>query len=184
MGSFTDFDMLPSVDSTLRHPAAGKLRERMGHSRSVAFVRLALTEMRRDLATLPTADRQELTAQAAARATELAEVEQEARIRKVINATGVVLHTNLGRAPLAPAAAAALQECAGCASIELDLPTGVRRDRGHQLEGMLQQLTGAKAALVVNNCAAATLLALRALAANREVVVSRGQLIEIGGSYR
>ncbi len=184
MGNNTDFDLLPSVDAALRHPAAGPLRERVGHSRAVAFVRLAIAELRRDFDGKTSSDRGALTAAAAARATELANTASQTRLRRVLNATGVVLHTNLGRAPLAPAALAALQEAAGSTNVELDLPTGVRRDRGHQLEGLLRQLTGAKAALIVNNCAAATMLALRVLAPQREVVVSRGQLIEIGGSYR
>ena len=107
-------------------------------------------------------------------------------LRRVLNATGVVVHTNLGRAPLAAAARAAVARAAeGYANLELDLGTGERGSRQAHVEGLLRELTGADAALVVNNCAAATLLAAAALAGpGREIVVSRGQLIEIGGAFR
>ena len=102
----------------------------------------------------------------------------------MINATGVLLHTGLGRAPLAEVAIAEIAATArDYASVELDLRSGRRSQRTLAVEGLLTELTGAEAALVVNNNAGATMLALAALAAGREVVVSRGQLIEIGGSY-
>jgi L-seryl-tRNA(Ser) seleniumtransferase len=107
------------------------------------------------------------------------------RLRRVINGTGVVLHTNLGRAPLSRRAAAAAAEiAAGYSNLELSLETGRRGDRSTLVEELLRRLTGAEAALVVNNNAAAVLLALTALGARREVVVSRGQQVEIGGSFR
>ncbi len=106
------------------------------------------------------------------------------RIRYAINATGILLHTGLGRAPLAPAATQALGRLAGCANMQIDLATGLRGKRSATTEALLCRLTGAEAALVVNNNAGATLLVLAALCEGREVVVSRGQLIEIGGSYR
>ena len=106
-------------------------------------------------------------------------------LRPVINATGVILHTNLGRAPLAPGAAdAAARIGAGYSNLELDLDTGERGSRLAHLEPLLCELTGAEAAMAVNNNAAAVLLALAALAAGREVVIGRGQLVEIGGSFR
>src|SRR5205814_7072707 len=100
--------------------------------------------------------------------------------------TGVVVHTNLGRAPLAAAARAAVARAAeGYSNLELDQRTGERGSRQAHVEGLLRELTGAEAALAVNNCAAATLLAAAALAGpGREIVVSRGQLIEIGGGFR
>jgi L-seryl-tRNA(Ser) seleniumtransferase len=107
------------------------------------------------------------------------------RLLRVINGTGVVLHTNLGRAPLASVAAAAAAEIAsGYSKLELDLETGRRGDRHTLVDGLLRRLTGAEAGIAVNNNAAAILLALSALARGREVVVSRGQQVEIGGSFR
>ncbi len=105
--------------------------------------------------------------------------------RPVVNATGVVLHTNLGRSPLAPAAADAIREAAaGYSDLELDLETGRRGSRLGALEGKLLALSGAEAAYACNNNAAAVLLALDSLARGREVIVSRGELVEIGGSFR
>ena len=106
-------------------------------------------------------------------------------LRPVLNATGVVLHTNLGRAPLAPEALARVEAVArGYSNLELDLETGERGSRFAPLLEPLRALTGAEDAMVVNNCAAATLLVLTALAEGREVVVSRGELVEIGGGFR
>jgi L-seryl-tRNA(Ser) seleniumtransferase len=110
---------------------------------------------------------------------------QASRPRAVLNATGVLLHTNLGRAPLAPAAAEAAREAAvGYGNVELDLGTGGRGQRAAYLHGLLSGLTGAESAMAVNNNAGALLLVLAALSQGGEVAISRGELIEIGGSYR
>ena len=113
------------------------------------------------------------------------EIQTEPDLIPVINATGVVLHTNLGRAPLAPEACRAIVKIAsGYSNLEYELESGKRGSRHSHLEKILCRLTGAEAAAVVNNNAAAVLLSLAALAAGREVVVARGQLVEIGGSFR
>jgi L-seryl-tRNA(Ser) seleniumtransferase len=107
------------------------------------------------------------------------------RLRRVLNATGVIVHTNLGRAPLAAQAQAAVaRAAAGSCNLELDLATGRRGSRHAHVESLLTELTGAEAGIAVNNCAAAVLLAAAALGAGRETIVSRGQLIEIGGGFR
>jgi len=121
----------------------------------------------------------------ATRAAARARAEARPSLRRVLNATGVVLHTNLGRAPLAaPARDAVAAVARGYCSLEYDLAAGARGDRGAGVERWLTRLTGAEAALVVNNGAAAVLLVLSSLAAGRKVVVSRGELVEIGGSFR
>lgn len=106
------------------------------------------------------------------------------RVQGIINATGIVLHTGLGRAPLSAGAKQALQDAAGACNAEVDIATGDRRYRGYQLNSTLQLLTGCESSLIVNNNAAATLLTLQGLGAGREVIISRGELIEIGGSFR
>ena len=106
-------------------------------------------------------------------------------LRRVVNATGVIVHTNLGRAPLPDAALDAVREAAaGYSNLEYDMGGGARGSRHAHVEGLLCELTGAEAAIAVNNCASAVLLAAAALAGGRELVVSRGQLVEIGGSFR
>jgi L-seryl-tRNA(Ser) seleniumtransferase len=114
----------------------------------------------------------------------LAERLAAASLRPLLNATGVIVHTNLGRAPLAAEAVDAAVAAAGYANLEYELATGRRGSRQAHVEDLVRELTGAEAALVVNNCAGAVLLSAAALAAGRELVVSRGQLVEIGGSFR
>jgi L-seryl-tRNA(Ser) seleniumtransferase len=170
---------LPSVARLLGHPAAAALVARWRREHVVEALRLVLDELRRAHATVPAAD--ELLSRAAAR---LADGARPALVR-VVNATGVVLHTNLGRAPLAERAVAALVAAAsGAVNLEIDLATGRRGDRDALVAADLCALTGAEAALVVNNNAAGVLLVLNTLAAGREVVVSRGELVEIGGAFR
>ncbi|MBX7165622.1 MAG: L-seryl-tRNA(Sec) selenium transferase [Pirellulales bacterium] len=174
---------LPSVGELLANAALQPLVARLGHPAVVAAARGVLEELRRSILTAPggTLDPAAVPQLVAAR---LADAELP-RLRPVINATGILLHTGLGRAPLAEVAAEALVQAArDYSSVELDLFSGERSQRVAAVAGLLAELTGAEAALVVNNNAAATMLALAALAAGREVIVSRGELIEIGGSYR
>ncbi|MCH8011953.1 MAG: L-seryl-tRNA(Sec) selenium transferase [Candidatus Marinimicrobia bacterium] len=106
-------------------------------------------------------------------------------LKRVINATGIVLHTGLGRAPLSPSVLKkTVSQMEGYTSLELDLTTGKRGDRTKYISSLLNSLTGAEASLVVNNNAAAVLLAINTLADNKEIIISRGQLVEIGGSFR
>ena len=111
-------------------------------------------------------------------------LEDSQRLRPVVNATGIILHTGLGRAVLPQRAVAALSGLGGCCNMQIDMDTGLRGKRNYTTEQLLCKITGAESAMVVNNNAAATLLILTALCQGREVVVSRGQLIEIGGSFR
>jgi L-seryl-tRNA(Ser) seleniumtransferase len=173
---------LPSVDLLLRSAEAEELQKRYGRPLTLDALRRTLEAARRDLsggcvvpdsAALIAAARQDLDARLAP------------TLRAVINATGVVLHTNLGRAPLSPAALQAeLDASAGYSTLEFDLTTGRRGQRHIHAESLLTQITGAEAALVVNNNAGAVLLALTALAARKDVLIARSQLVEIGGGFR
>jgi L-seryl-tRNA(Ser) seleniumtransferase len=173
---------IPSVERLLRAPGAAALLARWRRERVVDVVRLVLRDVRHALERGDTVPADEvLLARAGARL----EAAAAPRLTRVVNATGVVLHTNLGRAPLSEAAVDALVVAArGGVNLELDLATGRRGSRDALVEDDLRALTGAEAGLVVNNNAAAVLLAVTALAAGREVVVSRGELVEIGGSFR
>ena len=172
--------LLPSVDALLRRPALLAATLEHGHAAVVNALRHALAELRR----VNTVDRD--TAAGLAEAAALAELVRQARpsLRRVFNLTGTVLHTNLGRAPLPPEAIAAIAEAADSCNLEYDLETGERGERDEHVAALLCRATGAEAALVVNNNAAAVLLALNTLAEGREVIVSRGELIEIGGAFR
>jgi L-seryl-tRNA(Ser) seleniumtransferase len=148
---------------------------------AVAAARAVLAERRRELLA-GSAREADLAERARAWVTDAG----RPRLRRVLNATGVIVHTNLGRAPLAAAAREAVaRAAAGYSNLEFDLATGGRGSRHDHVERLLRDLTGAEAAIAVNNCAGATLLAAAALAGpGREVIVSRGQLVEIGGGFR
>ena len=145
--------------------------------------RLALEELRRGVLSGRVGELPGLEA-LARRARALVLAGRAPGLRPVLNCTGVVLHTNLGRAPLSRAAVQAAAGAAGYCTLEYDLANGRRGSRQEHVEGLLCRLTGAQAALAVNNNAAAVLLAASALAAGRQVVASRGELVEIGGSFR
>jgi L-seryl-tRNA(Ser) seleniumtransferase len=166
---------LPSVDELLRSERLAG----MPHALAVAAARAALARAREEIQA--GVDPGDLVERA------LAELDaaERPRLRRVLNATGVLLHTNLGRAPLARAALERVDEVArGYSNLEYDLAEGARGSRQDHVAALLRRLTAAEAALVVNNNAAAVLLALAALAQGRDVLVSRGQLIEIGDGFR
>jgi len=172
---------LPSVGSLLESPAMAALRDRAPHALLAAAAREAIAAARGALTKGRAETGEEILREAVRR------VEQGLlpSPRPVINATGVVLHTNLGRAVLAEEAARAVAETARrYTDLELDLESGARGSRMTHAEPLLTELLGAEAALVVNNNAAAMLLALNTLSLGKEAVVSRGQLVEIGGSFR
>ncbi len=173
---------LPSVDHLLQHPRIAGLVERWGHDLVVGAARHVLDGAREAIragAACPPLD--DLARQVGQRL----EAELRPSLRPAINATGVIIHTNLGRAPLSAEARAAMDAVAlGYSNLEYDLEAGQRGSRYVHAEALLCRLTGAEAALVVNNNAAAVLLILTALARSRDVIISRGQLVEIGGGFR
>jgi L-seryl-tRNA(Ser) seleniumtransferase len=178
---------LPQVDEVLRHPDLQPLIARLPRAWAAAAVRRTLAAQRQRLTTLPTGELPVgLEETGLWRELHLGlEAAAQPSLGRVINATGVVIHTNLGRSPLAAAALEQIVEVAGhYSTLEYDLVRGERGSRQDHLEELLRELTGAEAALVVNNNAAAVLLALRTLARDQEVIISRGQLVEIGGSFR
>jgi L-seryl-tRNA(Ser) seleniumtransferase len=178
------FSSLPSVDRLLRDPRAAPLLARYQRGAVTAALRAILAEARAALRRGPAARSVE-DADIFAAATRWLERLAAPRLRAVVNASGVVIHTNLGRAVLAAEAVAAVAAAAASATaIELDLASGTRGARDSHVEEHLRALTDAEAATVVNNNAAAVLLALNTLAEGRDVVISRGELIEIGGSFR
>jgi len=174
---------LPAVDHLLNQPAIASLLDDYPRSELVHVVRALLDERREAIRTggTPALDVPTLALEIRQRLYQRA----HANLRRVINATGIVLHTGLGRAPLAEEAIAAIAEvAAGYCNLELNLETGRRGNRHDHLRDLLRELCGVEDAFVVNNNAAATYLTLNTLAAGREVLISRGQLVEIGGSYR
>ena len=174
---------LPSMTKLLAAPALVAARERHPHAAITDAARSALDTLRTKLTSgnITAVSVDALAAEVVA----ALEVQTLPALRPVINATGVVLHTNLGRSPLHEEAARAAYEAArGYLNLELDLATSKRSSRQGSVRAGLKLITGAESATAVNNCAAATVIALRAVAAGKEVIVSRGQLVEIGGSFR
>ena len=170
---------MPSVDELLRHPELEALSQQHGRPPVTRAARQVIAEARARL--VKGQESQVTPAWVASRLRE----SLVPSLRPVINATGVVLHTNLGRAPLAEEALqAALDVGRGYSNLEFNLDTGVRGSRYDHAREPCQQLWGVEDALVVNNCAAAVLLALSALSSGKEAVVSRGELVEIGGGFR
>jgi L-seryl-tRNA(Ser) seleniumtransferase len=177
---------IPSVDQLLRTDAGIELRNLVGINRLTALARQVTEEMRLEIQSAGVTDQSKdtLLGEAVQKLQTICKRETVSAIRRVINATGVILHTNLGRAPLSDAARNAVAEAAGYCTLEYDPTTGSRGKRGAYAEELLTQLTGAEAALLVNNCASAALLILTVLARDGETIVSRGELVEIGGDFR
>jgi L-seryl-tRNA(Ser) seleniumtransferase len=179
------YRQLPKVSDLLELPALVEARLRHPHLAIVEAIRSELDQLRAVIqekqATNGLAEPTALCARIIGRLDRAASPE----LRLVLNATGVVLHTNLGRSPMHELAAQAAYNAArGYLNLELSLETGKRNSRQNPVREGIKRITGAEAATVVNNCAAATVIVLRAMAAGKEVIVSRGQLVEVGGSFR
>jgi L-seryl-tRNA(Ser) seleniumtransferase len=178
---------IPSVDQLLRSDEGVQLRKVVGSQRLTDIAREVTDQIRAQVeaGSLRDSSREGLLAEGIQRLRQAGAHEALRGFSRVINATGVILHTNLGRAPLSVAARTAIaKEAAGYCTLEYDLTTGERGKRGARAEELLVQLTGAEAALIVNNCASAALLVLTVLAHDGETIVSRGELVEIGGDFR
>jgi L-seryl-tRNA(Ser) seleniumtransferase len=183
--------LLPSVDALLRTHAARNLAAETGAKHLTALCRAVTDSLRNELqekiarGEAARFSREDLLIEAEKRLTKLRRSEQNSRLQRVINATGVIVHTNLGRAPLSEKARQAVfAEASRYCNLEYDLATGKRGRRGGRAEQLLAELAGAESALIVNNCAAAAFLVLTVFAAGGEVVISRGELVEIGGDFR
>ena len=178
---------LPSVDVLLKTPELQSYVEQAGREVVVGSIREAVDEIRNLLiaAKIPETDEDTIRQKIVAGAELRIKAIVKPYYRKVINATGIILHTGLGRAVLPAQALRQIQdELSGYSLLQVDIETGKRSKRDECIERLLQQLTGAEAATVVNNNAAATSIVLNTVAKGKEVIVSRGQLVEIGGSFR
>ncbi len=184
--------MLPSTDDLLVSSVAQRLMPEAGRKRLTSLARKAIEELRAEITNniSERARREEIYSKESLLAAASKKLEglwisnRSSRLRNVINATGVVIHTNLGRAPLSTDAIQAIQNAAGYCTLEYDLATGSRGKRGKSVENLLIEMTGAEAALVVNNCAAAAFVVLTVFAKGGDAIVSRGELVEIGGDFR
>jgi len=177
---------IPAVNDLLGHPVVEELQSRYNREFIVANLRQAVEYVRNDVRNKgEETNREELTSRIVARLGQEIKDNAQGSLCRVINGTGVVLHTNLGRAPIGQKALQKIVELGpSYCNLELDLETGERGSRYRHVEELLLKLVGTEASLVVNNNAAAVLLGINTLAQGREVIVSRGQLIEIGGAFR
>ncbi len=177
---------LPSVDALLKTETAGAITIEAGLTHLTKLARTAIESLRKETENSSHIySRAEFLLKAESLLAKLYEREKLNGVRRVINASGVIIHTNLGRAPLSESAKkAVVEDVARYCALEYDLTTGKRGRRGAEVEELLKEVTKAEDALVVNNCAAAALLTLTALAEGGDVIVSRGELVEIGGDFR
>ena len=177
--------VIPSIEQLLQRPALTRAAHDRGRAVVTNALRSAAAELRAGVSAGTSTAETDAAQWIETRALDIVRTQTAFSLVGVLNATGVILHTNLGRAPLAASAAArAAQLAAGYTNLEYDLAEGRRGHRHVHAERLLCTLTGAEAAIVVNNAAAAALLALSAIASGREVIVSRGELVEIGGGFR
>ena len=177
---------LPSVDELLRLPSAQEIAAAAGERHAAALCRDVIDTLRRQIGKLTSEDhsKQSLLALSKNSLETAWRTECMTGTHRVINATGVVIHTNLGRAPLSVKARQAVADATGYCALEYDLSTGKRGHRGLRAETMLAELAGAEDILIVNNSAAAAFFVLTVFASGGEVVISRGELVEIGGDFR
>lgn len=176
---------LPSIDEVLNLKVAKSIAASAGRRRAVEIVRSACDIVREQITATGSIAHDEVLSKVERTVEKIWHREQRSGIRRVINATGVIIHTNLGRAPLSDAAKRAVAERAShYCTLEYDIETGERGNRGSRAERLICELTGAEDAVIVNNGAAAAFLVLRVLAAGKEVIISRGELVEIGGDFR
>ncbi|HYJ91050.1 MAG TPA: L-seryl-tRNA(Sec) selenium transferase [Pyrinomonadaceae bacterium] len=181
------FRSLPSVDELVRSDTGQAIAGEAGTRRLTELSRQVIAELRtkiNDDGNIAPREKTDLLTDAELRLGQKWQRSVSVGTRRVINATGVVIHTNLGRAPLSESARKKLLEAAGYCNLEYDLETGLRGKRGQRVEMLLCELTGAEDALVVNNCAAAAFFVLTVFAGGHEVIISRGELVEIGGDFR
>ena len=179
------FRAIPSYDAVIKHPDLQPLLERFGRAVIVEALRTAAETIRQEIANGRLGDPEMVREATVKRTIRETKAVGGPFYHKAINGTGIILHTGLGRAVLAPRALAQIAEQLGGYSIlQVDQDSGKRGDREGRIEWLLQKLTGCEAATVVNNNAAATVIALNTVAKGREVIVSRGQLVEIGGAFR
>ncbi len=176
---------LPSVNELLTSPTVKNLVDRASHNTVVAAARRVLDDVRQQVKTATSETSVPTASELVDRISDWIQQHDRAVLVPVVNGTGVLLHTGLGRAPLCRSAIEAVEQMTrGYCSLEVDVESGQRSQRNQCVESDLLEVTGAEASAVVNNNAAATLLTLSALAQGKEVIVSRGQLVEIGGNFR
>src|SRR5580765_1086592 len=178
---------LPSVDEALRSQTGQGIVSEAGERHAATLARKMIDEIRQEISVRPDGERSKeaLLTAAESKLENVWLAEQLTGTHRVINATGVVIHTNLGRAPLSEKARQAVaDEASGYCTLEYDLETGKRGKRGARAEALLAELTGAESVLIVNNCAAAAFFVLTVFAGGGEVAISRGELVEIGGDFR
>ena len=180
---------LPAVDALLRSPAIAQVGSVIAHEMLVEWLQQAIQDVRIEVlggefCNTEVSNVASISARIIQKVLCRQRSDRSRCIQAVINATGTILHTNLGRAPLAPEAVDRMRHASASTNVELDLESGKRCSRAARVMELLARATGAEDALVVNNCAAALMLALQAVSNNRETIVSRGQLVEIGGGFR